>query len=235
MCTVTFVSQNGKTVITSNRDEQRQRQAAEPRSYDLNGKKVIYPRDPLAGGTWFALDENGTVAVLLNGAAEKHRHSPPYRRSRGLILLDIIGANSPRLEWESIDLENIEPFTLILFTDGELFQMRWNGSDKECAKLHPDERHIWSSSTLYPAPIRKMRKEWFAQFLSENPSPDEKALFHFHRHTHEDDKQDGLVIERGSFLKTISITQAIIDNGSASLSHHDLIAENRFAGSFQIA
>jgi hypothetical protein len=37
----------------------------------INGKNVIYPKDPKAGGTWYVVDENGTVLVLLNGAEEK--------------------------------------------------------------------------------------------------------------------------------------------------------------------
>jgi uncharacterized protein with NRDE domain len=62
----------------------------------VNGKNVIYPKDPKAGGTWYVVDENGTVLVLLNGAEEKHTIKLSYRKSRGLIVLDIIGNVSPR-------------------------------------------------------------------------------------------------------------------------------------------
>jgi uncharacterized protein with NRDE domain len=59
-------------------------------------KNVIYPKDPKAG-TWYVVDEKGTVLVLLNGANEKHVAGLNYRKSRGLIVLDIIGNVSPRL------------------------------------------------------------------------------------------------------------------------------------------
>jgi hypothetical protein len=36
----------------------------------LNNKNVIYPKDPQAGGTWYAVGDNGSVLVLLNGANE---------------------------------------------------------------------------------------------------------------------------------------------------------------------
>ncbi|MGL1516781.1 NRDE family protein, partial [Vibrio parahaemolyticus] len=48
-----------------------------------------FPKDPDGGGTWIALKENGDVAILLNGAFENHIPAYPYRRSRGLIFLDI--------------------------------------------------------------------------------------------------------------------------------------------------
>jgi hypothetical protein len=44
-------------------------------------KNVIYPKDPKAGGTWYVVDENGTVLVLLNGAEEKHTIKLSYKRA----------------------------------------------------------------------------------------------------------------------------------------------------------
>jgi uncharacterized protein with NRDE domain len=124
------------------------------KNYTVNGKNVIYPKDPKAGGTWYVVDEKGTVLVLLNGANEKHVAGLNYRKSRGLIVLDIIGNVSPRDYWNTIDLDRIEPFTIVLFQDQELFQLRWNGADKEAIKLDANE-NIWSSSTLYPKSQRR--------------------------------------------------------------------------------
>jgi hypothetical protein len=38
-----------------------------------------------------------------------------------LIVLDIIGNVSPRDFWNTIDLDNIEPFTIVLFQEQDLF------------------------------------------------------------------------------------------------------------------
>jgi hypothetical protein len=38
-----------------------------------------YLQDPKAGGTWYVVDENGTVLVLLNGAEEKHTIKLSYK------------------------------------------------------------------------------------------------------------------------------------------------------------
>ena len=75
MCTVSYITNNGHTYFTSNRDENRNRKAAAmPQTEIRNGKKIISPKDPACGGTWFAVDEKGTVGILLNGAFQKHIH-----------------------------------------------------------------------------------------------------------------------------------------------------------------
>jgi hypothetical protein len=44
--------------------------------------------------------------------------------------------------WNTIDLDRIEPFTIVLFQDQELFQLRWNGADKEAIKLDANEAYL---------------------------------------------------------------------------------------------
>ena len=89
MCTVSFVNANGKIIITSNRDEKIIRpKAIEPKSYCINNKNILFPKDPKAGGTWFAVDEYSNIIVLLNGADEKHIVTGNYKKSRGLIVLE---------------------------------------------------------------------------------------------------------------------------------------------------
>jgi uncharacterized protein with NRDE domain len=105
MCTVSFVRCGDKTILTSNRDEEVLRPAIPPKNYRVNGKNLVFPKDPRAGGTWFAVAENANVLVLLNGAAQKHHWEPPYRKSRGLVVLDLISNESPLQTWEKIDLD----------------------------------------------------------------------------------------------------------------------------------
>ncbi len=223
MCTVTFVRSGSQQIITSNRDEQVVRQAIEPRTYNIGNKKITFPKDPKAGGTWYAADQLGNVIVLLNGAAETHQRTPPYRKSRGIILLEIFTADAPVILWNQIDLENIEPFTLILFQEVGISQMRWNGQEKELVFYDNSTTRIWSSATLYSKEVREARQRWFDQFMKERSSPTSEEMFDFHRHTKPDNKQNGLVIDRKGFLKTISITQTIVGNRQLSMKHFDLV------------
>lgn len=232
MCTVSFVHSNGKIIITSNRDEQLVRPAIEPRNYFVNQKNLFFPKDPKAGGTWYVIDENANVLVLLNGAEEKHQWNPPYRRSRGLIVLDLFSSESAISAWENIDLENIEPFTIVLFQDQQLYQLRWDGHNKAAQNLNAEENHIWSSSTLYAKDIREQRGQWFSTFLDLKPAVSAEDMFRFHRYTEPDNTQHGLIINRNDQLKTLSITQSVIEQNKISVMHHDLIAEKEFSNTF---
>jgi uncharacterized protein with NRDE domain len=235
MCTVSFVHSNGKTILTSNRDEQVIRLAVEPQEYSINHKKLFFPKDPKAGGTWFVVDTLGTVLILLNGADEKHIQKSNYKKSRGLIVLDMISSQSPIDFWTKIDLKNVEPFTLVLFQNNKLYQLRWNEIEKSKLDLDVSKLHIWSSSTLYPKEIREKRAEWFHDFLDKKTSISGKDLYNFHRNTENENTENGLVINRNDKLKTLSITQIVIDNKKVALSYSDLIQEKEFVTNFQIS
>ncbi len=189
----------------------------------------MFPKDPKAGGTWYAVDENANVLVLLNGAAEKHRHLPPYDRSRGLIVLDLLGSDAAIESWEKIDLNNVEPFTIVLYYNSELFQLRWDGAEKSKISLDPNKNHIWSSSTLYPKDIREERAAWFYTYLDTKPEVTAAEMLHFHRYTENGDSENGLVINRNDKLKTLSITQTVIDRNRLTLTYADLINDEQSA------
>ncbi|MFY7739422.1 MAG: NRDE family protein [Flavobacterium sp.] len=234
MCTVSFVFSNGKAILTHNRDEKVARPSAiEPQKYSINNRNIYFPKDQKAGGTWYAVAENGTVLVLLNGADEKHQLKPSYRKSRGLIVLDLISSDSPIEEWNSIDLLDIEPFTIVLFQDKKLYQLRWNEVEKSSLNLDVNQSHIWSSSTLYPKEISEHRVELFRNFLVSNEISAAK-LFQFHRYAKEDDRENGLIINRNDEMKTLSITQTVIQENKVVLSYHDLQNQQEFTNSITI-
>lgn len=233
MCTVSFVNANGKIIITSNRDEQTIRPSAiEPKNYLINNQNIIFPKDKKAGGTWFAVKENATVLVLLNGAEERHVFKDSWRKSRGIIVLELISSESVIQEWRSLDLNNIEPFTLVLFENQKLYQLRWNEIEKTTLELDTNQNHIWSSSTLYPKEIREKRADWFSTFLDTKPEVDEEDMFNFHRYTEEGNSENGLIINRDNFLKTLSITQTVIEKNKVAIHYNDLIAERDFSNTF---
>src|SRR5437763_16657004 len=123
MCTVTFVPVNNKVFITHSRDEKLVREKAiAPEVSVVKGSRLLFPKDGKAGGSWIGMNENGNVAILLNGAFIKHMAQPPYRRSRGLVLLDILAADDMVFFYQSLDLAGIEPFTIILWNYALLFE-----------------------------------------------------------------------------------------------------------------
>jgi hypothetical protein len=233
MCTVSFVNSPEGVIITSNRDEKVIRPSASaPKNYCQNGKNIMYPKDAKAGGTWFVIDENGTVLVLLNGGKTRHIPELFYRKSRGLIALDIISSESPKDFWHQINLEDIEPFTLVLYQEKELYELIWDGFLKTKTVLNHNQNHIWSSVTLYPKEIRKKRSNWFFDFLKDRKEISASEMLNFHRNTEQDDSENGLVINRENVLKTLSITQTLLEKNKCVLRYYDLVKTQDFLSTF---
>jgi hypothetical protein len=234
MCTVSYVNVKGKVIITSNRDESILRaDVLEPKAYHIKNKKLYFPKD-IKGGTWYAVDEKSNVVVLLNGAHEKYISNGNYIKSRGLVVLDILSGDSLIEAWYDIDLNLIEPFTLVIFDNKNLYQVRWDGFNKETIKLHAEQQYIWSSTSLYSQEVREKREILFEEFLNTTSIINEKELFNFHRYTEQDNKENGFIINRDNFLKTLSITQTVIDESLVEMYHFDLVKNQRFNNSFFI-
>ncbi|MCK0161830.1 NRDE family protein [Allomuricauda sp. F6463D] len=230
MCTVSFISSDSQYFITSNRDEHTSRpRALEPQEEIIGGVKVLFPKDPKAGGTWFALNEKGSVAVLLNGGFVNHRFAGKYAKSRGLVLLDIISSESPLILLQEMELFNIEPFTLILFTSG-LLEFRWDGHQKYFRPLDKGKNHIWSSATLYEDEVIEHRNRLFHEFTKASTRIRASEIMDFHSNNH-NDFENGFIIDRKSGLRTFSVTQVILNQDEHIMSHLDLLHDKLFEAS----
>jgi hypothetical protein len=222
MCTVTYIPTKEGCIITSSRDEKITRERAlPPTEYYIEEKKIIFPKDPKAGGTWIAHSET-KIVVLLNGAQEKHIPKSNYRKSRGLVVLELISVENSLQYWESVDLTDIEPFTIVLFENNKLLQLQWNEIEKSIEKKDKNKSHIWSSSTLYSKEIREQRKTWFYNFMQNKSNPTDDEILHFHQFTESENKEYGLQINRNDTLKTISITQCQVTQNNIEMRYLDL-------------
>ena len=229
MCTVTFIPVKDKFYITSNRDEKFSRaQALPPMLYEVNGTSLLFPKDANAGGSWVAMHENGNAAVLLNGSFIKHIPQPAYKKSRGIIFLEIITAAIPSRYFSTINLEGIEPFTLILLEKNNLYECRWDAEKKHCRQLKNYRPHIWSSATLYEEAVIKKREQWFAAFLNKNPHPSQEDILHFHQFTGDGDSHNDLQMDRDGFMLTVSVTGMAIDQGECRMEYADLKDNKRY-------
>ena len=223
MCTVTFIPSNRKIILTSNRDEKHWRAAANfPDAYPFRTGKIIFPKDGDAGGTWFAIHENGNAVVFLNGAFTRHIPQPPYRKSRGLILLDLVDNDSPWQAFRKIDLENIEPFTAIIWDEGKLIDCRWDGKKKHEIQLAANMPRIWSSATLYDQEVVVKRRNWFNSWLQKHPYPSQQEILDFHQFTGDGDQHNDLMMNRDGKVFTVSVTSALIGEGEILTEYVDV-------------
>lgn len=224
MCTVSFIPLKYGVIMTSNRDEHITRaNAVYPEFYSFNNRQLVFPKDSLKGGTWFISNEMGDIGILLNGAFEKHISNPPYRKSRGCILPEIFQSKCLIKALKQYDLTAIENFTIILWHQQQLWEVKWNGALLHFVKMNPKACHIWSSVTLYTPKMIEERKQWFNQLHQSGKITDQQDILALHTQSHINNKQYGLQINRNNQIVTISTTSLCLDSQRAILIHKDLI------------
>ncbi len=222
MCTVAFIPYNNKLYFASLRDENPGRErASAPVCWQSPGIRYLAPVDPLGGGTWVGVNEIGTLIILLNGGFENHVKNTAYAKSRGVIVVDMLGSYQPINKWDLMDLENIEPFTLIVRADENLFRLVWDGQQKHKISLSQDTAHIWSSATLYNTLARAQREKLFKEWVEKKNSVSKSSLISFFK-TH-NDPENGFFINREEKFKTLSYTFVeMIPGNTAEISYCDL-------------
>lgn len=210
-------------LLTSNRDEKIYRPTIAPKVYLENDIKLLYPKDEKAGGTWIVAREDGTTIILLNGAFINHKKKPSYSYSRGVILMEIIQAKFPLLHFQEMNLDSIEPFTLIIFQNNTLTEVKWDEVEKHVFNKSIKKPHIWSSATLYNRIQRTKRKQWFDDFCRYNNPLSIDKILSFHTNTQATNTEYGLVINRKDETKTVSITQLLFKTNKLEMTYIDRI------------
>lgn len=224
MCTVSFFHKgNNDFILTSNRDEAVGRSTLPPSLHVYDNVEMTYPKDELAGGTWIGHSEQDRLICLLNGAFKKHTRKSQYKKSRGVIVKELLAAENAVDTIEKYDLEGVEPFTIVMVEWKEelkLYELVWDEYEKHFSEL-PLESKIWCSSTLYTDEMKIIRKQWFEDYFGEKESSLENIL-NFHEHYGIGDKNLDLQIDRG-MLKTVSITSFSKSSDNMVFSYNDLL------------
>jgi hypothetical protein len=229
MCTVTFIPVREGILLASNRDEKHFRSSAfPPATHPTDQGLLLYPKDGDAGGTWIATNESGQAVVFLNGGFVPHQSTPPYRKSRGRILLDIIGEATPVETCMHISLEQIEPFTAVIWAEAVLHEFRWDGMHRHLRKLSHHKPHIWSSVTLYDPAVIAKRESWFHAWIERQQQATLDDLMHFHQFTGDGDQHNDLLMNRNGHVYTVSITGLHIGPHATLMKYLDLKNNQRY-------
>ena len=228
MCTVTYLPLPREGfVLTSTRDEKNFRQAAlAPRKKSIPGATVFFPRDTDAGGTWIATAIEGYTVCLLNGGFKIHESKPPYRLSRGLVLLDFYKYNNVIEFRNGYDFKGIEPFTLLLlgYKQRSIDELRWDGEQIHHTAMNPDIPGIWSSVTLYTNDVIRRRKEWFEKWLLKDPGFHTANAVNFHKNAGTGDLHNDILMNREDQVRTVSITSVFRSNSVYEMYYEDIIS-----------
>lgn len=232
MCTVSFLPISlHEFILTSNRDEDVNRPSALPvEGYNITNSVVYFPKDQKANGTWIATSTNGYTLCLLNGAFEAHTSLPPYKKSRGIMLLDFFEYNDVTRFSKNYDFNGIEPFTLVIVntcTETQkiiLNEIRWNGNTITKTLLDSALPHIWSSATLYTIDTIKKRECWFNEWVNKQTLYTQDAILFFHRFAGDGSLYNDLMINRGE-KKTVSITSIHKKTAYSEIVYEDLLQQ----------
>ncbi len=227
MCTVTYVPTPRGFVLTHNRDEMPERSASALVVENTREQRLLFPRDPTAGGTWMALSDRGFTACLLNGAFLKHRRTPPYRLSRGVLLLDVARSSEPLAHLAASDLAGIEPFTLIYADFCQLVEFRWDGLNRHLRHLPPQQPHLWASATLYEPPVLERRRESLFRWLERHRQPTPYGLRHLHLRNNPKDPESTFCRHGHDRIRTVSLTQVAFGPNTLCLYYRDLLREEQ--------
>jgi len=221
MCTVAYIPGKTGSILASLRDENPARAVAlAPAIYRNNEHSYVMCQDPAGGGTWAGFNDSGSAIALLNGAFDAHKSTPPYRMSRGRIVRSLLESTMPVVEWMLMDMDDIEPYTLIVFTERQLFRLTWDGMQKHRTVLDGRTSHIFSSATLYDARAAQVRRDHFDNWMVMDPPVNRLSLMGFFKSLK--DRQNGFIIDRSEQMKTLSMSYMELSADNYCYYYYDL-------------
>lgn len=217
MCTVSYIPLSKGYLLTTNRDEDPSRESLLPQTRLIpGGRQILAPFDASKGGTWIAADYEGRAACTLNGALKNHTRKPPYRRSRGLLILDAFGAPDFDTYLREADPSGMEPFSILLVEPGRIQRWVWDGRHTHFFEPDPGEIHLWSSSTLYTREEHAAKEAWFRSVLRQEGSNRETLL-----KIHGNEGPTPFILDRPE-VRTVSITQIVLEDGLIDLTYNQI-------------
>ncbi len=215
MCLVSYTPTKDGFILGSNRDESPMRSATKIITEDIGAHRVTFPRDT-QGGSWIMWSDHQWLVCLLNGAFTIHERQIPYRMSRGIMLKELFKYKKASAFMQNVELDNIEPFTTIIFDIDELYEFRWDGEIKHIKILDQGRQHIWSSCTLYTPENQLLRESKF-RTLSAGIVPSKDRIREIHLQGVIGDPENDFMMNRENRVRTISNT--IISYSEEKLDH----------------
>jgi hypothetical protein len=221
MCTVTVVPHGRGARLLCNRDERRTRPPSHrPQIYELGGRAAVFPLDPQGGGTWIGVNDAGLAVALLNvhRRVDATRHEP--RRSRGLIVRELLRCTSlshATATATSLNPGAFGPFQLVIVQErGVVVAMSEAQVRIRCTQRTLDGPLLFTSSSLGDALVEPPRRQLFDRMVLRSPDGwlDGQARFHEHRWPRR--PEISIRMERPDAL-TVSRTTIDIANGRRHL------------------
>jgi hypothetical protein len=225
MCTLTVIPLGPATLrVAFNRDESRTRPAGlPPRVRQFGVRAGVSPTDPLAGGTWLAVNDAGLVLALLNGnPPTRDRAAPKPPRSRGEVIpsvLDCDSLSAALSACEQLSYRDFAPFRLVLVGGGLVADVRWDGCEPMVMSRLLGAPQMFTSSGLGDHLVEGPRRMLFEQMFESGAESWEAAQYEFHRHRWAGREHLSVNMSRES-ARTVSHSVITLDAVEAVFAYH---------------
>lgn len=218
MCTVSWLPAADGYTLCFNRDERLTRAPGLPPALrERDGMPFLSPLDGDHGGTWLAVNAAGLTLALLNRYRAPAAPPPTLPRSRGLLVLDLIGHGSALAALrllEATDLTATAPFTLVSVEPERPPRLtEWDGATLTMATHHaPGLLH--TSSAVDEPEVAAARR---AAFCCAPPrSPAELAA---HHRSHRPERGRRSVCMHREDAETQCYSQVTVSRDQVTLLH----------------
>tara|TARA_R110002072_G_scaffold48099_1_gene131578 strand:- start:239 stop:949 length:711 start_codon:yes stop_codon:yes gene_type:complete len=226
MCTLSYIPVEQGYIFTHNRDERSDRLSSQNIIGEkVANRKVYFPKDLEANGTWIAHSPKFRSACILNGGEKAYKRRASYPKSRGIMVLESFEANSIEDFYNHYNFKDLEPFTLILKEEAKLSAIVHDEDETQLKIFNPNQKQIWSSTKLYSSEVRKKREEWFEAWLKKNPELKPENISAFHQSAGDGNKESDLIMSRWGILKTVSISQIVSIKGGEEFNYWDFVGK----------
>lgn len=215
MCTVTFVGDSDRLLLTMNRDDAIVRVETPPREAHANEIAYLAPIDVRSGGTWIGVNALGVAACLLN----RYDAAPPPTLSRGLIIPEAMGARDANEAMEKVSaLEHalFAPFTCLILSRARGFRLDWNGARLESLAIESPPPWMTTSAAL--TDVRTHREALFERVVLHADTNMDDAVSTFHARRDAANERAAPLMQRESW-QTMSITQIAFDRDGCDLRY----------------
>ncbi len=229
MCIVTYVPTKTGFILTSNRDENPNRPTVAPDYYHSYNQTLIYPRDDVAGGTWFGINcSQSKIGCILNAQNPRDKESSS---SRGVFLRNHLSKIHFNGKLTNDDFRDLAPFEY-LFIDYRLSNIKflvyhWDGQDLIIKKVDHQNEQIWSSLSLYDVEKHTNNLNIFNYWLKQKRELDQNLIFKMHetQFVQPLKSKNFHLYQQSLPIQTISITSLSVDGRHKTLIYQDLITQ----------
>ena len=221
MCTVTWLQSACGWELFANRDEMRTRLPAHPpRVVVRDGVRILAPVDADAAGTWIGVNEHGLGLCLLNGPPRANAEGPEGFTSRGLLVLDLLGAEAldeVERRVRATDLDPYRGFTLLGLALGAPPTLQvWDGRS---LVRHVDPVQPLVSSSRNTEEARRHRERAWRRIHAADAAPTPDSLLAFHR-SHEPEPGPWSVCMHREDARTVSASRVQVGADGRAEFHY---------------